>query len=393
MTPRTPQTPRPTHLRSETGSLSSTSTPPSPSIRHSLDVHAPVFVPGRKHLDATPQHNRTHSDATDGASTPSSADAETGSTRESLRWSPMDDPNSEFVRLKLRIMDLTTNRRPDEKADATFLQELQRRLKDVQTDYLFDKREAEAQYQEERSKVEAAALQAKLRGLDNSTHVKPPRGPNKAKEPPSRAESTASTSDIFDGDDDMSQGGIFGLLEQMPETETTEAGVTVQVRDLALPRHWSGRTPKLLLPETVRKTDKYAVITYNCISGLSRAKRSAVDIRWDGGKTQSWSMDDVACHDQHQAEQYIATMALHTLSFPTPDGFAVGGTATAASQTSFRLLPPAFRDLWDELEQKRRDNDDATNRAIWGKLRNILEPRLAPLSKVGLPNVLHVYRH
>ena len=94
-------------------------------------------------------------------------------------------------------------------------------------------------------------------------------------------------------------------------------------------------------------------------------------------------MDDVACHDIAQAEQYVATVALHALTFFNPDGFAIGGTGAAGSQTSFRLLPPVFRDLWDELEQKRRLEDDTTNRAIWEKMRSILEPKLAPPEKVS----------
>ncbi|RPD63094.1 P-loop containing nucleoside triphosphate hydrolase protein [Lentinus tigrinus ALCF2SS1-6] len=378
MTPRTPRTPRPTHLRSETGSsFSSRSTPPSPSIR-SLDVNAPVFVPGRKHLNATPSHSRTQSEATDGNSTPASIVTESDSARDSLRWSPVEDPNNEFVRLKLRIMDLTVDRRPDERADAAFLQELQRRLQEVQDDYLFDHREAEALFKEERSKVEAAALQAKLRGVQESIPVKP-RRPEvtaaKVTESHSRAESAASAPDLFEGEE--GPGGMFELLEQMPETETAENGTTIQVRDLALPKHWSGRTPKLLLSEIVRKSDKYAVVSYACISGPSRVKRASVDIRWDGGKTQIWTMDDVACYDLNQAEQYVATIALHALTFPSSEGFALGGTANAGNQTSFRLLPPVFRDIWDELEQKRRLDDDSINRGIWAKLRNILEPKLA----------------
>ena len=87
--------------------------------------------------------------------------------------------------------------------------------------------------------------QAKLRGLEVSSPVKPKRAPVKVKEPPSRADSSVSASDIF-GDDDESAGGVFELLEEMPETVTTEAGVTVQVCDMALPKNWSGRTPKLL---------------------------------------------------------------------------------------------------------------------------------------------------
>ncbi|TBU35097.1 P-loop containing nucleoside triphosphate hydrolase protein [Dichomitus squalens] len=382
ITPKTPRTFRPTHLRSDTGSLSSRSTPPSPSTHSALDVNAPAFIPGRTLFDTTTRHVQTASEAADGASTPSSVVALSDSTPESLRWSPVDDPNSEFVRLKLKILDLTTYRRPDEKADATFLLELQRRLKEVEANYLFDEKEAQALFKQERSKVEASALQAKLRGLGNSTSPKPSRALARIKEPPSRAESSVSASDVFD-DDDEAPGGMFELLESMPETETTESGVTIQVRDMALPKHWSGRTPKLLLQETVRKADKYAVISYGCTSGSSRAKRASVDVRWDGGKTQEWTMDDVACHDMTQAEQYIATVALHALTFSNSGGFAIGGTGAAGSQTSFRLLPPVFRDLWDELEQKRRLDDDTTNRAIWAKMRSILDTKLVPLEKMG----------
>lgn len=380
MTPKTPRTARPTHLRSDTGSLSIKSAPvsPSPGLKSALDANAPAFIPGRMMLGIS----RTQSETSDGASTPSSITAGSDSTTGSLRWSPVDDPNDEFVRLKVRIMELTTHRRPDETADATFLQDLQRRLKDVQENYLFDRREAEALFQVERNKVEAAALEARLRGLNVSTPVKPPRTPGKAKEPPSRADSSVSVSDVFDDDSDA-PGGLFELLDEMPESIVTDTGVTVRVRDMALPKHWSGRTPKLLLTENVRKTDKYAVISFNLISGPTRVKRTSVDIRWDGGKTQAWSMDDVACYDQAQAEQYISTVALHALTFPNPDGFAIGGTAAASSQTSFRLLPPVFRDLWDELEKKRRTADDSINRVVWGKLRSILEPKLSPSSRVG----------
>ncbi|KAI8995492.1 P-loop containing nucleoside triphosphate hydrolase protein [Trametes punicea] len=376
MTPKTPKTSRHSHLRAE--SSASPSAPPSPIMKTSLDASAPSFVPGRKISETPSRDSFSHVEASSGSSTPSSVKGAT----DSIRWSPVDDPNDEFVRLKLRIMDLTTFRRPDDKTDAAFLQELQRRLQEVQQDYLFDEREAEAMFAAERSKVEAAVLQSKLRGAGASTPPRPsPQTRRKVKEPPSRAESVASvaTADVFE-DSDESQGGMFGLLEQMPETETTESGFTIQIRDMALPKHWSGRTPKVLLAENVRKTDRYAVISFNCISGSSRAKRSSVEIRWDGGKKQTWSMEDVACHDTTQAEHYISTVALHALTFPSSEGFAAGGTSTG-SQTSFRLLPPVFRDLWDELERKRRSADDTTNRTIWAKLREILAPKMTRSDK------------
>ncbi|KAL1952101.1 hypothetical protein VTO73DRAFT_1250 [Trametes versicolor] len=370
MTPRTPKTARSSHFR--TGS----SAPPSPSVKSFLDASAPVFVPGQKPSETSSRDSPVPSD---GTSTPSSAKG----LSDSVRWSPVEDPNDEFVRLKLRIMDLTTHRRADEKGDAAFLLELQRRLKEVQQDYFFDHKEAESMFATERSKAEATALQSKLRGTAAAPPPKPPRPPPppRVKEPPSRAESVASTStaDVFEDNED-SPGGMFELLEQMPETETTENGTVIQVRDVALPKHWSGRTPKVLLSENVRKTDRYAVISYNCISGPSRVKRFSVEIRWNGGRTQFWSMEDVACHDAIQAEHYISTVALHALTFPSSEGFSAGGTATG-SQTSFRLLPPGFRDLWDELEQKRRVDDDTANRAVWARLREILSPKLARAEK------------
>ncbi|CDO72377.1 hypothetical protein BN946_scf184977.g76 [Trametes cinnabarina] len=373
-----PQDPRRAHFRAE--SSATPSIPASPDIKSSLDASAPAFVPGRKSVEPSSRDDTPVSEAIDGSSTPSSIKG----TLDSKRWSPVDDPNDEFVRLKLRIMDLTTYRRPDERADAVFLQELQRRLKDVQDDYFFDRREAEAMFVAEHSKVEASALESKLRGTGTATPPGPPPQPRrKVKEPPSRGESVTSisTSDVFE-DNEESPGGMFELLEQMPETETTESGVVIQVRDMALPKHWSGRTPKLLLAENVRKTDRYAVISFDCISGSSRAKRSSVEIRWDGGKTQSWSMEDVACHDSAQAEQYVATVALHALTFPRSEGFATGGSSSG-SQTSFRLLPPVFRDLWDELEEKRRADDDNINRALWAKLRAILAPKMTTSERIN----------
>ncbi|KAL6302192.1 P-loop containing nucleoside triphosphate hydrolase protein [Sparassis latifolia] len=296
------------------------------------------------------------------------------------RQSPTDDANAEFIRLKLQISDLTTHRRqPDETRDAAFLRGLQKRLEDVKKDYFFDQEEAEAQFRIEREKADAAALRSRLRGevpvvqtllsLERCRNRPPEKEP-----PPSVVWDTSS--DIFDNEDEESNGGLFELLEAMPETEVSDRGVTVAVRDMALPKHWSGRTPRSLLSEVVHKVDRFAAISYQCISGPSRTKRAAVEIHWEGGKTQGWSMDDIACHDMSQAEQYISTIAMHALTFPRSDGFASVGSMGVSSQTTFRLLPAIYRDLWDELEQKRKVTNDAVNRSVWAKLKVIVEPKM-----------------
>lgn len=78
-----------------------------------------------------------------------------------------------------------------------------------------------------------------------------------------------------------------------------------------------------------------------------------------------------------QAEQYISVVALHALTYPALEGFAAGVTSVAGGgQTFFRLLPAVFRDLWDELEEKRRQEDNRINRSAWSKLRTVLDAKL-----------------
>jgi ATP-dependent RNA helicase DHX29 len=51
-------------------------------------------------------------------------------------------------------------------------------------------------------------------------------------------------------------------------------------------------------------------------------------------------------------------------------------TAAGGGQTFFRLFPAVFRDLWDELEEKRKIEHDNINRTAWAKLRSILDEKL-----------------
>jgi hypothetical protein len=182
------------------------------------------------------------------------------------------------------------------------------------------------------------------------------------------------STDIFDSNE-QEDGGLFEILDDMPSTDISETGVTIRVRDMPLPKGKFERTSKAFLQATVNKLDSFAVTTYHPLSGASRVKRASLSIRWSSDKLSEWTMTDVACYDITQAEQYIATVALHALTFPASAGFASGTSAPGTGQTFFRLLPPAYRELWDELEAARKSSDDATNRAVWAKLKRIFETK------------------
>jgi ATP-dependent RNA helicase DHX29 len=367
-------------------------TPTPPKKSSGLDPRAPAFVPsnlsGSSSRDDVSEIEKT----TLKSRTLSSVDRNYHRSESGSESPDTDDPNSEYVRLKLQITSL--KHRPGDKAKTAFIKQLEAKLEDLKKNYFFDERDAEAQYQTERKSAEALALQCRLRGGPDFPEAtdsaeRPKRRPPHLQPQhfSSRSATPDVTPDVFDGDgdDDEPEAGMLDILYDMPTTETNEKGITVDIRDMSLPKHWSGRTPKTLLSETVVKVDKYAVISYQIISGASRAKRASVCIRWEGQKLDEWHMDNVACYDVNQAEQYIATIALFALTFPSTIGFAGGASSSPGSQTFFRLLPAVFRDLWDELLIARKRSDEAINRAVWAKLRAIIEPKLEFGSKVSIP--------
>jgi ATP-dependent RNA helicase DHX29 len=377
--PRTIKAPRPSSAsRTPAQFLASPSpTPPKPTSK--LDANAPTFIPSSQlsHSGAS-EHIVGAGKAIIKSRILSSVGRSASPSESDFDSSDPEDPNAEYVRLKMRLTDITSRRGQHETSPV--IQELQARLKVVMQSYFFDERDAERQYRVERDRADAALLQARLRGSpDSSSDTLPPTPPLAQKSRSARPPKTASPlarPDIFDEDSEDS-GGILAGLDEMSATEVSEQGTTISIRSMALPKHWSGRTPKKLLAETVARTDRYAVITYRIVSGSSRAKRAAVSIR-----EKEWMMENVACVDETQAEHYAATLALHALTFPPAEHFVTGTSNLTGGQTFFRLLPAVYRDLWDELEEARKLREASVNREVWAKLRKIVEPKLETQSKV-----------
>lgn len=358
----------------QTPTTSTLSLPSTKMDAKRLDANAPSFVP--RSLQAPTSEPTSTDDSQD--STPPASDLPTPSppalsepeSDNDDDLSDSDDPNLEYVRLKLKYYRMQTVQGlpPHNKK----MRQLQQRISLLWGDSLFDERVAEGNFRSEKAKIDLANLQIRLQNQSSEPTGTPSRaGKSKKANPTVAAQKSTPIKEkkgLFDdGDDDDLGGGILDLLET-PQ-ESTPDGRTIVFKEMALPRH-SSRTPKTLLRDCVQKQDKYAAITYSVISGASRATRASVTISWEGSKRDQWSMEDVACPDAAQAEQYIATVALHALTFPQMDGFAAGQFSVGAGQTFFRSLPPAFRDLWDELEASRKERDDEINRNIWAKLRS-----------------------
>ncbi len=356
-----PEAPTPPHGSKGRNTLKKTkdfSSLPAGRDGADLNVNAAEFVPGRPSAEVKVNEQEIAG----------SEDADSGSSDE-------DDPNAAYVKLMLRLNDSSIH--------PSAVNGLKKRMEIVKRHYFFDEKTATANYNSERQKMISENLKARLRG---DVVQKPLPAPKAVLPPPAplsmpQSDAPPPTPDFFDDD---SETGLFDLLQEMPTSETTAEGVTYTIRDMSLPKHWSGRIPMTSLAEVVSKADRYAVISYSIVSGASRAARAAVTIRWNGGSLRTWSMDTVACYDPIQAKHYVATMALHSVIYPGVEGFATGSPGVFGAQTQFRLLPPVFRNLWDELEAERKQKEDSVNKAIWAKLEVITEQTVTGYKKVSL---------
>jgi ATP-dependent RNA helicase DHX29 len=323
--PRTPLTPTTPKLRKETaeasshGRLASNSTTSSvdgllsPDIAFSskpstpLDAKAPAFVPAASFSAPIAPEEEERAAVKSRILESLGGNGDNSSSSERSSPEPDDDPHAEYVRIKLRIDDMTTHRTGGQGGDAASLVLLKKRLAEVENHYFFKKSEAEQQYQAARRAADANALQSRLRAPTDDVTSQPATVTPQPKKRPAKLKpsvdttgsSAVASAGVLDGDEDEDGGGLLTFLDGPLTTETTN-GVTIPVRDMGGPKQWSGRTPKVLLAETVRKVDRYAAITYRSVSGSSRARRAAVSIRADGGKSGSWIMEDIACQDEEQ---------------------------------------------------------------------------------------------
>lgn len=282
----------------------------------------------------------------------------------------LDDPNLEYARIKLQLVDLKSgNASQQRRSDLTSL--LEEKLRNVKSHYFFDERDAERLYHTELVKANAQLLQATLRGSLEPGRPKSPSNPNA----PMTAAIPGLQSDLFDEEDDESSGGMLEILDAISEVEGPR-GTIISVKDMSFHKQSGGKLPQVVLLDYVSKVDRYAVVTFNSLSGHSRAKRAGVRVLWRDRKADEWRMEDVACHEESQAEHYIATVALHALSFPPTEGFAAGLMCSPVGNTFFRLFPPVFRDLWDELEADRKLREERVNREVWAKLWSTVDQKI-----------------
>nr|XP_018262834.1 DEAH box polypeptide 36 [Kwoniella dejecticola CBS 10117]OBR84992.1 DEAH box polypeptide 36 [Kwoniella dejecticola CBS 10117] len=241
----------------------------------------------------------------------------------------------------------------------------------VEKEYLFSRKDADVILRSLKSSRDAAALAAKLKGT--SVKVESDSGHASDASAPADVAKPETGPDIFSGSGDE-EGDLFGgMLDEPPDTamneEPSNANTSITVRSMNIPKSsFAGNIPKNILKSAVTKQSKQAVFTYAKLSGSSRAARAGLEIRWSTGRRRVWRMDEIACNDMAEAENYISTIALSELA---ADGTLVG--------INWRTMPPDFRELWEELEIKRKEDEDVGKRETWAKVKALYERKAIDL--------------
>lgn len=221
------------------------------------------------------------------------------------------------------------------------------------------------------------SIEAKLRrtnlGTSSSSSTNPTDSGAVTPNPVASAEAASSNGPCILSDDDADEdeeGGMFGnmLDEPVPVDEGTPSNNTIiAVRSMPIPKQFSftGNTPRAVLQAAVKRLPKPPAVSYARLSSSARAARAGLEIRWTPERRKVWRMEDLACESFEEAENYVSTLALHAL------------TITSDIHCNWRVLPPAYRELWEELETDRQEEDMKAKRKVWQKVKEFASKKLA----------------
>lgn len=270
---------------------------------------------------------------------------------------------------------------------------LHQKLQKIESDALFDQREADLQWAETQIELARAAAERKrlqLSGRPENGHLTDREDADPTSEWQSngvskRAEKLGQEllEEAQSQDDVDLLGGMFSALPGVsdsgngPSTSGSSGVAEVTIRDFG---RITGIGPKRILEEACKSRDGHVKVGYKMVSTTTYASRHSVTIAWGKDqaiveapymsgvdiksrrRTTTLSALKVATPDTAQSEAYIATVALFVLfsSFPK-------------EEKAHLKLPPTYRDLWDELVCIKREHADAEDRETVKQLRAFVE--------------------
>ncbi|KAG9725032.1 hypothetical protein KCU59_g15404, partial [Aureobasidium melanogenum] len=267
---------------------------------------------------------------------------------------------------------------------------LQQRLKSIESDVLFDKDLADMRWVEERNQILQNQSERKRFNLAGEVKEKKEADetlsntPRESATDDVMAEAEAAAQQLLDemGEDDEMLGGMFGEATEgashdAASGQTDNVGSNLTVRNFG---KITGINPRRTFEEACRSRDSGAKVSYKMVSATTYNSRHSVTVQWskdqdiiDGSFTPDVTvassdrrtvvtMIKIACPETLQSEGYVSTVALFLLFSNSPK-----------EEKSALRLPPAFRDLWQELVNARQEKRDNADRETVKSLRELVK--------------------
>ena len=254
-------------------------------------------------------------------------------------------------------------------AGTSAVRKLQQKLRKIQSDILFDQREADAEWSLRKITLAHNIAQRKQLDLSEINHSPAPI--------PSISFSGDEVEDAEDGD------LLSGMFESLPGVSDSHGNEGTQNERSVTIRYFGnviGVTPRRILEETCRSRDSRCRIVYKQISPTTYSCRHSVEIDWakeqefadspymksvlvkSKPRQLSVSMIREAAPDTGQSESYVATAALFLVFSGSPK-----------EERSHLRLPPTYRDLWHEFSKLKREYMDAADIETIKELRSMIE--------------------
>lgn len=264
---------------------------------------------------------------------------------------------------------------------------LEQKLRKIESDVLFDKREAEATWDVKkigfvRDAAERRKLQLQHDTSSASATTHSPKGPaSRVNEEAEKLGENILEQSAGDEDGDM-LSGIFDALPGVQQAVNGADGINsstdhVTIRDFG---KVTGMNPKRVLEETCRARDGRSKVSYKMISPTTYSARHSVTIQWSKGQelveetylpevkvdqkhaSIAIEMSHIATPEVSQSEAYVATAALFLIF-----------SGSLKEEKAHMRLPSAFRDLWDEFAHSKQAHILAKDGIVVKEVRALIE--------------------
>jgi ATP-dependent RNA helicase DHX29 len=268
------------------------------------------------------------------------------------------------------------------------VQKLTTKLRAIEADILFDKREADYTWDSRKTLImREEAMYSKFKPLpvpdakdEKSSSIEP------SPETPSLPIDTPETTDS--GDDEL-LGAMFSVtVDDHPPPNSVPVGnegPTIWMRDFG---KVTGMNPRRVLEDACRARNPKVSITFHLVSPTMYSCRHAVNIKWTKDQdmvpndtvpyinlqqlksprasnqviAMKFTMTAVATPDPQQSEAFVATAALFYLF-----------SSSSKEDKTFMKLPAVWRDLYGEFGESRKQNIDAAEREKLKMIRSIVQ--------------------